>query len=247
MNSALYEGIVLHHRHHPKKHKFTYKLFMSYLDLDELGHIFNNIPFCSDNGKKNIAYFNRADYLTPTNIPLKKSIKDIIYKKTGTQHLGPIRMLTHLRILGYCFNPVTIYYCFDKNGTELEYIIADVTNTPWNEKHQYFINFKTKKNTPFAKSFHISPFMGMDMEYDWLFSIPEEKLSINMLANKQDCYFRAYMNLTRIPITKKNISLMLIKYSFINYKIIWGIYWQAAKLYIKNIPFHPHPKTKSND
>lgn len=241
MNSAIYTGTVTHRRYIPKKHSFTYTVFMSYLDLDELGKIFTNIPFWSDSGKKNIAYFNRNDYLRPSNKPLKTLVQETIHKKLNVNHTGPIKMLTHLRILGCCFNPVTFYYCFNATNKKLDYVLADITNTPWNERHQYLIDLKNNDNMQFKKAFHISPFMDMEMDYDWQFSTPNDTLSVKMLANKKKCFFKANMLLNKKTINTANTNNMLIKHCFINYKVIWGIYWQAAKLYLKQVPFYSHP------
>lgn len=242
MKSAIYQGEVNHYRFVPKKNKFKYKIFMTYLDLDELGHIFDNITFWSDNNSKNLAYFKRDDYLKPSNTPLKDIVKKIIFDKTKVNHTGPIRMLTHLRILGCCFNPVTFYYCFNETDTNLDFVIAEITNTPWDERHQYLVDLRYQDDKPFSKAFHISPFMDMDMQYDWKFNLPKDKLHIDMKVNKEKCYLNVNLALNKKPITKSNMNYLLLKSSLINYKVIWGIYWQAAKLYLKKFPFYDHPK-----
>lgn len=220
---------------------------MMYLDLDEIGSIFENIPFWSDGQKKSLAYFNRDDYLKPNDAPLKELVRRIIFEKSKVNHSGPIRMLTHMRILGCCFNPVTFYYCFNNLDTELEFVLAEITNTPWNERHKYLIDLRQKNNMQFAKKFHISPFMDMNMQYDWKFTMPSESLVVDMQVYKDELYFNANLSLKRAPITRSNMMSLLLKSSFINYKVIWGIYWQAAKLYLKEIPFYSHPKDGDNE
>ncbi|MDA8561650.1 DUF1365 domain-containing protein [Gammaproteobacteria bacterium] len=247
MNSAIYKGVVKHSRFVPKQHDFSYKLFMTYLDLDEIGTIFKGIPFWSDNNKKSLAYFNRNDYLKPNDTPLKGLVRKIIFEKCKVNHSGPIRMLTHMRILGCCFNPVTFYYCFNNSDTKLEFVLAEITNTPWKERHQYLIDLRQKNNMQFTKKFHISPFMDMDMQYDWKFTIPSESLVVDMKVYKDELYLNAKLSLKRFPITRNNMMSLLLKSSFINHKVILGIYWQAAKLYLKGIPFYSHPKDGKNE
>lgn len=241
MKSAIYQGRVMHRRYTPKQHQFSYHLFMVYLDLDELGTVFEGIPFWSDNGSRALAYFRRSDYLEPYDIPLQQVVRNIIYDQAQVQHTGPIRMLTHLRILGFCFNPVTFYYCFDDTDSKLEFVIAEITNTPWNERHQYLVDMRESNSMSFAKVFHVSPFLDMDMQYDWKFAMPADKILVNMEVEKQQRYLTANMSLTKKPINRSNMIKLLLRSGLVNYKVVWGIYWQAAKLYLKRVPFYPHP------
>ena len=150
MKSAIYTGSVIHTRLKPKKHRFCYKLQMLYLDLDEIGSIFKKIPIWRDDGKKSLAYFKREDYISPHNQTIKKVIQKCIYEDTGDRHDGPIKILTNLRMFGFCFNPVSFYYCFDSTDTRLEFVVAQINNTPWNERHHYVIDVRYVDNYEFV-------------------------------------------------------------------------------------------------
>ena len=112
MHSCIYEGQVRHRRYSPKPHKFNYRLFYVYLDLDELEYVFKKRWLWSAN-KPSVAWLKRSDYLGDQDIPLKQAVLDKVEYETGIRPAGPVRLLTHLRYLGYVFNPVSFYYCFD--------------------------------------------------------------------------------------------------------------------------------------
>jgi DUF1365 family protein len=185
MKSCIYKGELYHHRYLPRENKFTYTVFFMFLDLEELEHVFDGRWLWSV-GRANVANFKRADYLGPTDIPLDQAVRDRVEQKLGERPAGPIRMLTHLRYYGHCFNPVSFYYCYNATDTTVEYIVAEITNTPWLERHSYVLSMKQNLDTAsgkhfqFAKAFHVSPFMDMDFLYDWRFEEPGESLRIHM-------------------------------------------------------------------
>jgi uncharacterized protein len=139
MNSRIYKGWVRHRRYAPTGHRFRYRLFMLYLDLAELPQIFDGTPFWSAR-RRAPAWFKRSDYLGPAAVPLDTAVRDLVQERTGNRPTGAIRLLTHLRYFGYCMNPVSFYYCFSPSDQRVETIVADITNTPWKERHQYVLN-----------------------------------------------------------------------------------------------------------
>ena len=168
--------------------------------------------------------------------------------KTGKKINGPIRILTHLRYFGFCFNPVSFYYCFDTTDSKLEMIMAEVTNTPWNERHSYIIDKKmlkgSKKNlvAELEKKLHVSPFWGMDHQYEWLFSEPDESLLVNMKNFKSKVkVFDATLTMKRKALTIKNLLISVLRFPFITLIVVYRIHWQALKLWIKKAPFFVHP------
>lgn len=250
MNSCIYAGQVRHRRFTPSYHEFSYTLFMLYIDLDELPGLFSRFWLWSAKGF-NFAWFRRADHLGDKKQSLIDSVRDQVEMATGNRPRGPVRLLTHLRYLGHGFNPVSFYYCFDENGRELDAIVTEVNNTPWGEQFVYvlpareaiskggILRFKR------SKQFHVSPYMPMDIEYDWRFFSPGKKLNVhmeNLQENKK--LFDATLTLKHYPITSFNLARALISYPLVTSKVVIAIYYEAVRLWLKKIPFHSHPDKK---
>jgi uncharacterized protein len=247
MHSAIYEGRVRHRRRAPRPHAFHYRVFMLYLDLDELESVFRGRWLWSTR-RPALARFRRADYLGDRNVPLKQAVADLVERKTGRRPAGPVRLLTHLRYFGYGFNPVSFYYCFDATGARVETIVAEITNTPWGERHAYVLDQGDNLGNDvhfryrFAKVFHVSPFMDMDFDYDWRFTAPGTALAVHMENFKGgNKLFDATLALTHREITGLALAGMLTRYPFMTAKVIVGIYWQAFRLRMKRTPFYAHP------
>jgi uncharacterized protein len=249
MHSRIYKGWVEHRRTAPRVHRFRYRLFMMYLDLAELPSLFHRTPFWSAR-RPALAWFKRSDYLGPAHLPLEEAVRELVAQRTGTRPSGPIRLLTHLRYFGYCMNPVSFYYCFSATGGQLETIVADITNTPWGERHQYVLPIAAgalrRHRFEFDKQFHVSPFLPMDMNYRWSFGAPGEKLRVNM-QNFQgnELVFAATLNLAAASINPASLSWLLISYPFMTLTIIFGIYWQALKLWSKRVRIYSNPRNHS--
>ena len=207
MHSALYHGWLRHRRFAPRLHAFRYPLFMMYLDLAELDEVFRGRWFWSTRGYA-LARFDRADHLGDPAIPLGQAVRDLVQREAGVRPAGPIRLLTHLRYFGHCFNPVSFYYCFDAADERVDCVVAEVNNTPWGERHCYVLN-RPSAGSPHeryqryqsAKVFHVSPFMAMDMTYRWKLSEPGERLAIHIENHAADGkLFEATLALRRIPL-----------------------------------------------
>lgn len=251
MDSCIYEGRVRHTRTAPAKHRFSYRLFMMYLDLDELPALFRQRWFWSASGPA-LARFRRADHLGPEDQPLSAAVRDLVEKETGDRPAGPIRLLTNLSYFGYCFNPVSFYYCFGGDGESVEYIVSEVSNTPWGERDTYVLDCRDTAGSASSwrfrprKKMHVSPFMPMAVEYDWVLSSPAERLSVFM-ANSRfgKRFFHAEMSMSRRTITSGSLASVLLRFPFMTAGIIIAIYWEALRLRVKRCPFYPHPDRDS--
>lgn len=240
MHSALYQGFVTHLRRQAPTHQFRYPMFMLYLDLDELGPFFQTSPLWSRE-RFNWASFHREDYLRPDIPDLKQAVSAEIERQTGHTFSGRVCLLGHLRYLGICFNPATFYFCFE--GDQLKYVVTEVTNTPWQEKHTYVLTeaeLQRSENT--EKRFHVSPFLDMELQYRWRIPAPSQTatISIRCLRNR-NTVFTALLELERMAATRRNLNRILFRFPVVTLKTISGIYWQALKLWLKGARFYHHP------
>jgi uncharacterized protein len=160
-----------------------------------------------------------------------------------------VRLLTVLRIFGHSFNPVSFYYCYDAAGEQVETIVAEITNTPWNERHAYVLSAgASRRDGPtlrfaFGKTFHVSPFMPMQLGYDWRFSAPGPQLVVHMrnLDGDGAPLFDATLTLNRRDIDGTSLAAALLRFPFASLRVLAAIYWQALRLWTKRVPLHVHP------
>lgn len=246
MNSALYLGRVVHRRHVEPARSFSYRLFMAWLDLDEIPEALDGAWPLWSARRPALAWFRRGDFLGAaadgSRAPgLKDAVLARVEAELGRRPDGPVRMLAHLRCFGLSFNPVAFYYCFSSTG-DLDAIVAEITNTPWLERHAYVLDARAGLRFRFRKSFHVSPFLPMDHEHDWRFGVPGASLSVSM-RNWRDGRpaFDAALALRRRPLTRRTMAAALARHPFMSGKVVAGIYWQALILALRRAPFHPHP------
>lgn len=248
MESCLYTGQVGHQRVAPVSNAFRYSLFFLYLDLAELETVFAGRWLWSVE-RSNWATFRRSDHFRPDLLPLESVVRAEVERQLGRRPHGPIRLLTHLRYLGYCFNPISIYYCFAEDGHTLEAFLVEIHNTPWGEEYLRAFDARTEQRDGewhlyrLDKEFHVSPFMPMDIVYDWRFTAPAEQLAVRMTNTRQGTeVFNASLHLRQQPLTGGNLAGMLLRWPFMTAKVIAAIYWQALRLQLKGVPFCAHPE-----
>jgi uncharacterized protein len=247
MHSALYIGRLRHRRVAPAAHAFTYAVYMVWLDLAELDTVFSGRWLWSTR-RRALAWFRRADYLGDPGISLDEAVRRRVAQTRGKRPTGPIRMLSQLRNYGHCFNPVTFYYCYDAAGLQVETIVAEITNTPWRERHAYVLPVSalhppdSTMQFDLAKRFHVSPFMPLDMGYRWQFSAPGDRLAVHMEnTSGSQRIFDATLDLVRRPITGGALAFVLLRFPLSTIRVLVAIHWQALRLWLKRVPVHTHP------
>ncbi len=247
--SCLYTGVVHHSRAEPA-HAFRYRLWLVYLDLGELPQALDGRWLWSAR-RIALARYRRRDYLGDATVPLDVAVRELVEARTGERPSGPIRMLTQLAMFGFCFNPVTFYYCFATDGRTLTHVVAEITNTPWRERHAYVLAVSEAEAAgdgatlrwQFRKAFHVSPFLPMELDYDWRFTTPGERVAVRMEDRSAGrVVFDATLAMTRRPLDGRGMAAVLARHPATTVKVVAAIYWQALRLRLKRAQFFAHPR-----
>ncbi|WP_372371100.1 DUF1365 domain-containing protein [Candidatus Uabimicrobium sp. HlEnr_7] len=240
-NSCIYEGRVIHNRVGSIKNKFTYRVYMMFLDLDEIVNLTKNI-WCLGQNKWQLFSFYDKDYLwhnKEQNKPLNERFRSFLQQqKIAIAHR--VCLLTNIRIVGHVFNPVSFYFCYDKNNN-LYHTVAEVTNT-FSEQKYYHIPMKNKEGHVYRhndrKDFYISPFVDSDTKLQFFFQAPNEnlKVCIHSFSNEKPIVKTA-LSLKRNEMASGSLLKMFFKYPHMTWKVVLLIHYQALRLWWKKVPF----------
>lgn len=241
--SCIYTGVVRHRRFAVAHHEFSYKMFLLALDLDELSQLQTVSPWFKVNRFAPLS-FRCSDYLTGKNSLTRHDVWQKVAELGGNDLAGKVLFVGQMRCFGIYFSPINTYYCYNANG-ELIYLLAEVSNTPWNQRHYYLIDIENKPVS--NKDFHVSPFMDMDMKYHWRIKAPGKQLSLHIENHSDTKVFDASLNMQRATFTSDNIRRSILAIPAMTVKTVWGIYWQALKLYLKKVPYIAPPEEKEAD
>jgi len=252
--SAVYEGWVRHRRFEPVQHSFSYRFFLTYLDLAELPRVLDRFPLYSAR-RPAPARFRRGDHLGGPGRPLDECARDAVEAETGTRPAGPVRLLTGLRYLGHSFNPVSFYYCFDAADERVEAVVAEVENIPWGERHAYVLARGRRDGTVLRdeldKTLHVSPLMGMDQTYAFSATEPGPRLSVHIEsrpngggggASGAGKSFDATLSLRRRELSQRLMAGLLARYPATSLQVVVKIYAQSLRLKLKGARYFPHPE-----
>ena len=244
MEACLYEGRLTHVRRAPA-HRFEMALFALFADIGELDATLGNRWLCSASHPAPLR-IRRRDYPGDPAQPLDGAIRDLVERELGGRPSGPIGLLTQPRTFGYGFNPVSFFYCFDASGRRVETVVAHVRNTPWHEKHCYVLapddpgakTFHARR----AKAFHVSPFMPMNLDHEFILTSPGERVSVRVAnVSGAERPFEAVLVMTRRPLTSASLARIVFRYPLQSLLVTARIYWEAFRLYRKGAPYFPHP------
>ncbi len=245
MESGLFRGTLRHRRFDPVRHEFTYSLFMAFLDIDRLPELMCAAPFLSLN-RPNIASFYEADHFGDRTKPLRERIEEDAAAHGISLPDGKIFLLTHLRYLGYAFNPISLYYCYNRAG-ELEMVLAEVNNT-FGETKNYWLTTLNQLPASNArryrcpKAMHVSPFNKMELDYEFVLTEPGDALVAHMnTLDDGKHFFDATLSLRREEWSARNTGLALLRFPWMTAKVIGAIHWEALRLWLKKAPVYTHP------
>lgn len=245
MRSAIYEGIITHHRRGPIDHRFSYRVALPFLDLDELDEVCALHPLWSP-GRPNVISFRRQDYLGGGPEPLSEAARALAADRLGLRPSGPVAVLAHPRTFGWLFNPLALYYCFGATGADVEALVCEVTNTPWHERHLYAVGGPGTHR--FDKAMHVSPFFPMDMAYELTYSAPGRHLALRIRLMQDDqAVFDAGLRLERVEIDRRTLGHLVLSYPFMTMRVSAAVYRQAYALWRAGAPFLPHPPRLRQD
>ena len=244
---SLYFGNVMHARLKPKKHRFNYRIFSMLIDIDRLAEASGCSRIFSVN-RKNLVSFCEKDHGKRDGSPLRPHI-DQLLEKDGIAKPAKILLWCNPRVLGYAFNPLSIYYCYDDAGDVIA-LVYQVHNT-FGESHSYVAKVGHNNaahgsiRQSAEKEFYVSPFLDMNMRYDFRINPPDDTLRVRILEHDPEGpILSATFSGNRREMKTVNLLLGISQTLGLSYKIIAGIHIEALFIWLKGIKFRPRPKIR---
>lgn len=251
MDSAIYFGTVRHRRFSPVPHSFSYGVFMAFIDIDRTRELTGISPLLSYN-RFNWASYDERDHFGDPRLPLRRRLEKDAAEHGLSLPPGQVFLLTHLRYLGYNFNPVSFFYCYDTQE-RLQLVLAEVNST-FGESHNYWLSHDSRLPSSNAsryrrtKALHVSPFMSMKLDYTFTFTPPGQKLVAHMDTMEDGKpFFDATLKLERRPWSAQSLHRGLLSHPWMTAKVIGAIHWEALRLYLKKVPVFTHPRGRANE
>ncbi|MCX6633340.1 MAG: DUF1365 domain-containing protein [Candidatus Solibacter sp.] len=248
---GVYFGSLRHRRFTPRKHEFTYGVFLALLDIDRIPELMRVSPLVSYN-RWNWASFDERDHFGDPRLPLRERLARDAEANGLRLPAGPVYLLTHLRYLGYCFNPISLFYCHDQDG-RLEMVLAEVCST-FGERHNYWLSAANElpaehsRRYQVPKRMHVSPFMDMAMDYAFALTAPGDRLTAHMSTIEHGrSIFDATLNLKREAWSAKSLHRALWRHPWMTAKVIAAIHWEALRLWGKRVPVFTHPARRGQN
>ena len=271
MHSCIYRGYTTHHRLRPQPHHFRYPIAWLYLRLDEIPQLRRQIRLFSSS-KWGVASFCACDHVPAEELAeFENDLQSALFAKVraanGQATDGPVFVLTPLRHFGFYFSPLSLFFCWDAGMHQVPTVVAEVNNTPWRHKHWYVLSDRNAapkhESSPanseaidadfppesvrfsHEKEFHVSPFMDMHQSYHWSISLPTDRLMVSIRSTDANgAIFAAGMNLERQALNNWSFTRLVLRYPITPYQILATIYFEAFRLWRKNIPYFPNPATQ---
>ena len=245
IESGIYVGTLRHRRFSPRRHEFTYPLFLAFLDVDRIPELMRVSRLASYN-RANVVSYRESDHFGDPNLPLRERMLRDACRQERAHARGKTFLLTHLRYCGYNFNPVSFFYCYDRDD-RFSSVMAEVNNT-FAETHNYWLTPDCEvpagdsKRYQFRKAFHVSPFFSMDQRYDWTFTAPGERMTVQCANFEKDALvFDSTLTLERREWSARELHRAVLAYPFLTARVIAAIHWHALRLLVKGVPVAHHP------